>query len=84
MTFGALVGGGAAHYMRDGTKDQHGETDFMLLLEPGIGVERLLSSWLRLDLRASYRLVSGVEQVGLKTGDISGPSLTLAAKFGRY
>jgi hypothetical protein len=84
LTLSALFGGAAAHYMRDKTDEQHGETDFMLLLEPAAGVERRVTDWLHLNLAVSYRLVSGVEQPGLEDGDFIGAAAALAVKFGRF
>lgn len=84
LTLGAFLGGGANHYYKDGTNEQEGETDFMLVLEPSVGVERELTGWLHLNLAASYRLVGGVEQAGLEAGDLMGPSAALAAKIGRF
>jgi hypothetical protein len=76
LTFYAFVGGVAGHFVRDKTREQHGETDFMLLLEPAVGVERGIIDWLHLNLALSYRLVNGVEQPGLKNADFSGPAVT--------
>lgn len=84
LTLGAFVGGAAARYVRDGTNEQHGETDFMLLLEPSAGVERRIVDCLHLHLAASWRLASGVEQPGLAAGDVVGPAVALAAKIGRF
>ena len=84
LTLSGFFGGGAAHYVRDKTDEQHGETDFMLLLEPAVGVERRVADWLHLNLAVSYRLVSGVEQPGLEDGDFSGPAAALAVKLGRF
>jgi hypothetical protein len=84
LTLGAFLGGGAAHYMRDKTNEQLGETDFLLVLEPAVGVERKITGWLHLNLAVSFRLVSGVEQPGLGDRDLNGAVATLAAKFGRF
>jgi hypothetical protein len=70
--------------MRDDTGEQHGETDFMLLLEPAIGVEQRVADWLHLNLAVSYRLAGGVEQSGLEGSDFNGAATTLAVKFGRF
>jgi len=84
LTLTAFVGGAANHYYKDGTNEQEGETDFMLVLEPSVGVERRVTRWLHLNLAASYRLLGGVEQAGLQAGDLQGPSAVLAAKIGRF
>jgi hypothetical protein len=83
-TLGAFFGGAAAHYMRDKTDEQHGETDFMLLLEPSVGVEQRVTDGLHLHLAVSYRLVSGVEQQGLEEDDLNGAAAALAVKIGRF
>jgi hypothetical protein len=49
-----------------------------------VGVERRVNGWLHLNLAVSYRLVSGVEQPGLENGDLNGPGVALAVKFGRF
>jgi len=84
LTLTAFLGGAASHYMRDGTNEQHGETDFMLLLEPAVGVEQRVVDWMHLNLAVSYRLVRGVEQVGLETSDLRGAAAALAVKLGRF
>lgn len=83
-TLGVFLGGGAAHYMRDGTSEQHGETDFMLVLEPVAGIEQRAASWLHLHASVSYRIVRGVEQAGLAHDDIAGAAAALAIKIGRF
>jgi hypothetical protein len=83
-TLGVFFGGGADHYYRHDTNEQHGETDFLLLLEPAVGLEHRLAEWLHLHLAVSYRLVSGVEQPGLDDSDFNGPAVALAFKLGRF
>jgi hypothetical protein len=82
LTLNLSFGGGAGHYVREDTDEQHGETDFLLLLEPAVGVDQRVTDWLHLNLGASYRLVSGVELAGLQNGDFNGPAAALAVKFG--
>jgi hypothetical protein len=84
LTVGVFIGGGAGHYVRDKTHEQHGETDFMLLLEPAVGVEQRVVDWIHLNLAASYRMVSGAELPGLADGDFNGGSAALAVKCGRF
>ena len=84
LTVTAFMGGAAAHYVDDGTKDQEGETDFMLLLEPSVGLERRVTDWMHLNLAVSYRLVRGVEQAGLTADDLNGASGALAVKLGKF
>lgn len=84
LTLNAFVVGAAVHYMQEKTDEQYGETDFLLLLQPAVGVEQRVNGWLHLNLAVSYRLVSGVEQPGLQNGDISGLAVALAFKFGQF
>lgn len=84
LTLGVFLGGGAVHYVLDKTGDQQGETDFVLQMEPAVGVERRVNDWLHLNLAVSYRLVNGVEQPGLKDCDINGPGAAITAKLGRF
>lgn len=84
MTLGARIGGAAIHYVRNRTSEQHGETDFALLLEPSVGVERRVSEWLHLHFAVSYRLVNGAEQPGLDNKDLMGPAAALSVRLGRF
>jgi hypothetical protein len=84
LTLTAFMGGAAARYAMDKTDDQWGESDFMLLLEPAVGLEQRVTDGLHLNLALSYRLVSGVEQPGLKDGDLKGAAAALAVKLGRF
>jgi hypothetical protein len=84
LTLASFVGGGAAHNAQDRNDDQFGETDFMLLWEPAVGVERRVTPSLHVNLAVSYRLVHGVEQAGLTAGDLQTAAITLTAKFGTF
>jgi len=84
LTVGSFLGGAALHYVKDGTRVQEGETDFVLLLQPAVGVERRITDRLHLNLAASWRLAGGVEMAGLTTGDVAGPAVALAVKLGRF
>jgi len=84
VTLGALLGGGAARYTQDGTNEQDGESDFVLLIQPGVGVEQRVGENIHLNLSATYRLVRGVEQVGLDEEDLRGIGVALAVKLGRF
>jgi hypothetical protein len=84
LTFALFAGGAAAHYVKDKTTEQQDETDFMLLLEPSVGVEKRISNGVQLRCALLYRVASGVEQPGLRASDVNGPSVSLALKFGRF
>lgn len=84
LTLASFVGGGALHYVRDGTQEQEGETDFLLLLQPAVGMERHITDRLHLSLVVCWRLAGGVEMSGLTSGDVAGPAAALAVKLGRF
>ena len=84
LTLNAFLGGAAVHYMQEKIDEQYGETDFVLLLQPAVGVEHRVNDWLHLNLAVSYRLVSGVELPKLENGDINGLAVALAFKFGQF
>jgi hypothetical protein len=84
LTLNAFLGGGAVHNVKNNTSEQEGETDFMLLLESAVGVEREITDWLHLNFAVSYRLVNGVEQPRLNDSDLNGPAVSFAVKFGRF
>jgi hypothetical protein len=84
LTLTAFLGGAADRYVRHKTDQQHGETDFMTLFEPALGVERRITGWLHLNLGVSYRLTSEVEQQGLEDGDFNGTAVALAVDLGRF
>jgi hypothetical protein len=56
----------------------------MVLVEPVAGVERRITNRFHLNLALSYRLSRGVDQPGLRDGDINAVAVALAAKFGRF
>jgi hypothetical protein len=84
VTLGARLGGAAARYTTDGTNDQHGESDFLWLAEPAVGLERAIVRRLRLHLGLSYRFVGSVEQEGLRRRHLQGPAASLSLKIGRF
>ena len=88
-TLYALIGGGVNNYVKavgpvTESNEQAGESDFMFVLEPGMGGELNVARWFRLNAGVSYRIVTGVGQVGLKNGDLAGIAGTLTLKFGRF
>jgi len=84
LTMAAFAGGGALHYVKSGTSAQEGETDFVFLLQPAVGVEQRITDRIHLDLSVSWRLAGGVEMSNLTTDDIAGPAVALAMKLGRF
>ena len=88
-SFYTLIGAGTANFVKDvgsvwDSNEQSGETDFLFVLEPAISGELSITPWFRLNLGASYRLVSGVDLDRLSESDFSGPAAALTLKFGRF
>lgn len=86
----ALVGAGAVSYSlyylelftsQDYT-DRYSSTVFVF--EPGVNAELNITSFFRLSTGVSYRLVTGADIAGLKNGDLGGPAVNLAFKFGSF
>jgi len=84
FTVNGFIGGGAVRFERDKTDEQMGESDFLFVLEPGVGVEQRVTGWFHLHLALSYRMVTGLEQRTLENADFSGPGVALSAKLGRF
>jgi hypothetical protein len=84
LTFGGFIGGAALRHVRDGTNDQHGETDFLFGLAPAVGVERAVTRWMHLNLSISYRFVIGAEPPGPGERRLRGPAAASALKLGRF
>ena len=67
-----------------GYERQMGHTETFFVMEPEVAVEVNATSFMRVALGATYRYVTGVEQPGLSTGDLSSPAASLAFKFGAF
>jgi hypothetical protein len=84
-----LIGVGTDNLVKDvGPVTESHQTvsasDLVFVLEPGVNAELNVITWFRLNAGVSYRLVSGVNQVGLKNSDFSDAAATLTLKFGRF
>jgi len=84
-----LIGGGTINFAKDvgpvtESNQTIGESDFVFVLEPAVNAELNVTTWLRLNGGASYRLVTGVSQPGLSDSDFSGVAATLIFKFGNF
>ena len=81
-----IGGGGISQYTGDNTYPYYEqlESDAFFIAEPGINFELNISKRLRFATGASYRFTSGVEYLNLEDADISGPSINLMLKFGKF
>lgn len=86
----SMIGWGEASYtpsfsdMVNKDLDWTWEKSNMFVFEPGIGLELNLTKYMRLELGASYRIVSGLELSQTENTDLSGFSGNLALKFGLF
>jgi hypothetical protein len=93
FTINALIGAGGATYTnswnnmfdQDHDWNMHNyETSAFFVFEPGAGVEVNLTKWFRIEMGASYRIISGVELSRTANKDLGGFSGNLAFKFGSF
>jgi hypothetical protein len=85
-----LVGGGHIAYLREGDNDMDmdeipgRQKDAVFVLEPSVNAELNVTTFFRINAGASYRFVSGISIRGLKNSDVSGASINLTFKFGKF
>jgi len=58
--------------------------DNFFIAEPEVDIEFNIVRFLRIDIGASYRIISGVNQNGLKNSDLAGVSGIMTLKFGKF
>ncbi len=89
-TVSLLIGGGSVSMRNsyvglfDTMDGNEGVRDGVFVLEPSVNVELNVTSFFRVNAGASYRFVSGTSMFGLKNSDLSGGSINLALKFGKF
>jgi hypothetical protein len=60
-------------------------SDAFFVVEPTVSAELNLTTWMRLDVGAGYRFITGIgELVGISNSDFSGPSGSVTVKFGSF
>jgi hypothetical protein len=93
VTLAALVGPGSlTGISRTPTRGEFevgyerrlGHAEMFLVMEPEVAVEANVVSFMRVAVGGSYRYVTGVEQPGLSSGNLSSPAASLAFKFGVF
>jgi hypothetical protein len=89
FAFNTLIGAGGVTYNERYDNWQWNDThtrpnDAFFVVEPELKVELNMTSFFRINLGGSYRFVSGVNIVGLKNSDLSGPSANITFKFGKF
>lgn len=64
--------------------DDPSDANCFFVSEPGVKLEMNILKWLRFSPGISYRAAFGSDAEGLSDGDISGTSLNLTLKFGKF
>jgi hypothetical protein len=81
----SLIGGGGAGFRKDLDNDNaEDRSDACLVIEPGATVELNVTKFLRLSLGASYRYINGITTAATSVESLSGPSVSLLLKFGKF
>jgi hypothetical protein len=83
---GTLVGGGGITYQRfrPEAMKQDLATTSVFVLDPVVGVEVNVTTFMRFAVQGGYRVVRGVSMAGLDNGDASGFNVGGALKFGGF
>jgi hypothetical protein len=84
VSFGALVGGGGLSLRWHDGGSYGSRSEAFFVTEPAVVAELNLARSVRLDLGAAYRFVVGVDMPGMSFSDVSGPSVVVAMKFGKF
>jgi hypothetical protein len=93
LTVAALLGPGSLFGVSNvatpgefevGYERQVGHAEAFLVVEPEIAAELNATTFMRIAAGASYRYVTGVEQPGLSSSNLSAPAASLAFKFGVF
>lgn len=79
-------------YEREGENEEHWDSyydydhdeNWFVVAEPGVKVEVNIFKWMRFTPGVSYRMAFGSEGKGLSDDDISGVSVNLGLKFGKF
>lgn len=93
LSFRVMNGAGfTVQYMRkdwdddnwDQFEDYPHDTNWFFVTEPGLSLEINVFRWMRFSPGISYRAAFGSEAQGLSDDDLSGASLDLTLKFGKF
>ncbi len=85
FSISSLIGGGGAGFRKDLHNDNaEDRDDAFLVIEPGATVELNVTKFLRLSLGASYRYVNGIESTATSDESLSGLSVAILLRFGKF
>lgn len=83
------IGGGSLDFstVRVGSSNNNGIVDdVFFVVEPGVNAEINITHFMRFQVGASYRFVSGINNnnFDVTNADISGPALNFTVRFGKF
>jgi hypothetical protein len=85
FTVGTLVGAGAINLTDENHSDgNEASDDVFAIVQPDIAVHANLTRWMRVGLTGSYRVTSGVNQLGFKESDVNGAMVGAQIQFGSF
>jgi hypothetical protein len=85
-SIGTLIGAGGLTYHRFRPEGMAGdmESNAVFVLDPAVGVEVNVTSFMRFSVQTGYRVVRGVTLASLDNQDASGFTLGTLVKFGKF
>lgn len=91
ITGNILIGAGGASYTSayqhskwDNYDNKTYKSSAFFVIEPRVGVELNVIKFMRLEASGSYRFISGLDLPATSNEDISGASINLIFKFGKF
>jgi DNA-binding beta-propeller fold protein YncE len=86
--YSVLIGAGGANVSTDRFGDAQNvdeqNSDAFFVIEPEVHMDFNMTRWFRIGVGAGYRLVSGLDMDLVSNSDLSGPSVMLTLKFGKF
>jgi len=81
----ALIGaGGVGYAVRDDFNASDSKQSACFVLELDANVEMNVTDFMRVNVGAGYRYVSGSDLEGIRDNDLAGPSANIIFKFGKF
>lgn len=83
LTASTRLGWGTARWNEPGT-DNRIASDDIFVISPNIGIELNLTDWFRFSVEGGYRIVTGLDMVGIGPKDLDGANVMLGFRFGGF
>jgi len=85
FTVGTLVGAGAINLTDENHSEGNDDSDDVFaIVQPDVAIHANLTRWMRVGLTGSYRVTSGVNQIGFKESDVNGAMVGAQLQFGSF